>query len=211
MAVDARARQLTMDRSLASLPPALQSLSLYEYPGELVDGNRGLIEFADLLKRPLEAYKYLLGTVEHGRVSLDAEPRSGQLFIGSSNEMHLSAFKEIPEFQSFKGRMELVRVPYLLDYHGSSGSTTSRSAPLAVGKHVAPHAAFVAALWAVLTRMRKPLPENTQGADRPRGKLSRWTRLCCTPMPGPDGLTPEQTRELLAGYRKDRARVRSNT
>ena len=33
MAVDARSRQLTMDRSLASLPPALQSLTLYEYPG----------------------------------------------------------------------------------------------------------------------------------------------------------------------------------
>ncbi len=30
-AVDARSRQLTMDRSLASLPPALQSLTLYEY------------------------------------------------------------------------------------------------------------------------------------------------------------------------------------
>ena len=31
LAVDARSRQLTMDRSLAALPPALQSLSLYEY------------------------------------------------------------------------------------------------------------------------------------------------------------------------------------
>src|SRR5665213_905815 len=71
LAVDARSRQLTMDRSLASLPAALQSLTLYEYQGELVDGNRGVIDFADLLKRPLESYKYLLGTVEQGRVSLD--------------------------------------------------------------------------------------------------------------------------------------------
>jgi serine protein kinase len=57
LAVDARSRQLTMDRSLGSLPPALQSLTLYEYQGELVDGNRGVIDFADLLKRPLESYK----------------------------------------------------------------------------------------------------------------------------------------------------------
>ena len=42
LAVDARSRQLTMDRSLAALPPALQSLALYEYQGELVDANRGL-------------------------------------------------------------------------------------------------------------------------------------------------------------------------
>src|SRR5579883_3227934 len=61
IAVDARSRQITMDRSLAALPSALQSLSLYEYSGELVDSNRGLIEYSDLLKRPLEAYKYLLG------------------------------------------------------------------------------------------------------------------------------------------------------
>ncbi len=106
-----------MDRSLASLPPALQSLTLYEYQGELVDGNRGVIDFADLLKRPLESYKYLLGTVEQGRVSLDvASLELDTVFIGSSNEGYLAAFKEVPEFQSFKGRMELVRVPYLLDY-----------------------------------------------------------------------------------------------
>jgi len=117
LAVDARSRQLTMDRSLGSLPPALQSLTLYEYQGELVDGHRGVIDFADLLKRPLESYKYLLGTVEQGRVSLDvASLELDTVFIGSSNESYLAAFKEIPEFQSFKGRMELVRVPYLLDY-----------------------------------------------------------------------------------------------
>jgi predicted Ser/Thr protein kinase len=70
LAVDAGARQLTMDRSLSALPTALQSLALYEYSGELVDGNRGIIEYADLLKRPLEAYKYLLGTVEHAEVNV---------------------------------------------------------------------------------------------------------------------------------------------
>src|SRR5688572_19360469 len=101
LAVDARSRQLTMDRSLASLPPALQSLTLYEYQGELVDGNRGVVDFADLLKRPIESYKYLLGTVEQGRVSLDvASLELDTVFIGSSNEGYLSAFKEIPEFQS---------------------------------------------------------------------------------------------------------------
>ncbi|HEY0711164.1 MAG TPA: serine protein kinase PrkA, partial [Polyangia bacterium] len=56
LAVDARSRQLTMDRSLSSLPPALQSLTLYEVQGELVDGNRGVLDFADLLKRPLESF-----------------------------------------------------------------------------------------------------------------------------------------------------------
>src|SRR4051794_34501723 len=160
LAVDARSRQLTMDRSLASLPPALQSLTLYEYQGELVDGNRGVIDFADLLKRPLESYKYLLGTVEQGRVSLDvASLELDTIFIGSSNEGYLSAFKEVPEFQSFKGRMELVRVPYLLDYRVEQKiyEAQIKVAHSQLGKHVAPHVAWTTALWAVLTRMKKPL------------------------------------------------------
>src|SRR3954451_14962957 len=162
LAVDAHSKQLTMDRSLASLPPALQSLTLYEYQGELVDGNRGVIDFADLLKRPIESYKYLLGTVEQGRVSLDvASLELDTIFIGSSNEGYLAAFKEIPEFQSFKGRMELVRVPFLLDYKVEQRIYQSQIiASLAEsGKHVAPHVAWVTALWAVLTRMKKPLAE----------------------------------------------------
>src|SRR5204862_7412634 len=162
MAVDARVKQLTMDRSLASLPPALQSLTLYETQGELVDGNRGVIDFADLLKRPIEAYKYLLTTIETGRVSLDvASLDLDCVFIGSSNEGYLAAFKEVPEFQSFKGRMELVRAPYLLDYRVEERiyQAQIKVAHSHTGKHVAPHVAWISALWAVLTRMKKPLAE----------------------------------------------------
>jgi serine protein kinase len=207
MAVDARARQLTMDRSLSSLPPALQSLTLYETQGELVDGNRGIIDFADLLKRPLEAYKYLLTTIESGRVSLDvASLDLDSLFIGSSNEDYLTAFKENPEFQSFKGRIELVRVPYLLDYRVEQRiyDAQIRSAHLETDKHVAPHVAWVAALWAVLTRMKKPVSEKyTKGLTDTVAKLVPMDKalLYAEALP-PEGLTAEQVRDLLAGIEK---------
>src|SRR6185436_11867629 len=132
------------------------------YQGELVDGNRGIVDFADLLKRPIESYKYLLGTVEQGRVSLDvASLELDTIFIGSLNEGYLAAFKEIPEFQSFKGRMELVRVPYLLDYRVEQKiyEAQIKVAHAESGKHVSPHVAWVTALWAMLTRMKKPLAE----------------------------------------------------
>ena len=38
--------------------------------GELTAANRGLLEYSDLLKRPLEAYKYLITTVEQASISL---------------------------------------------------------------------------------------------------------------------------------------------
>jgi predicted Ser/Thr protein kinase len=196
-----------MDRSLASLPPALQSLTLYEYQGELVDGNRGVVDFADLLKRPLESYKYLLGTVEQGRVSMDvATIELDTVFIGSSNEGYLAAFKEIPEFQSFKGRMELVRVPYLLDYKVEQKiyQAQIQSAHAESGKHVAPHVAWVTALWAVLTRMKKPLAEKYgKLLSDVVGKLGPLEKaLLYAEAMTPEGLTPEQHRELVAGIDK---------
>jgi serine protein kinase len=207
LAVDARSRQLTMDRSLGSLPPALQSLTLYEVQGELVDGNRGVIDFADLLKRPLEAYKYLLGTVEQGRVSLDvASLELDTIFIGSSNEGYLSAFKEIPEFQSFKGRMELVRVPYLLDYKVEQRiyQAQIQAAHAESGKHVAPHVAWVTALWAVLTRMKKPLGEKYgKNLTDVVGRLGPLEKaLLYAEGAVPEGVSAEQQRELVAGTEK---------
>jgi predicted Ser/Thr protein kinase len=207
LAVDARSKQLTMDRSLASLPPALQSLTLYEYQGELVDGNRGVVEFADLLKRPLESYKYLLGTVEQGRVSMDvATIELDTIFIGSSNEGYLAAFKEIPEFQSFKGRMELVRVPYLLDFRIEQKiyQAQIQSAHAESGKHVAPHVAWVTALWSVLTRMKKPLAEKySKTLADVVGKLGPMEKaVLYAEVSTPEGLTPEQQRELVAGIDK---------
>ena len=207
MAVDAHVKQLTMDRSLASLPPALQSLTLYETQGELVDGNRGVIDFADLLKRPIEAYKYLLTTIETGRVSLDVSSIDLDcVFIGSSNEGYLAAFKEAAEFQSFKGRIELVRVPYLLDYHVEQRIYDAQihATRLELDKHVAPHVAWVAELWAVLTRMKKPLPEKySKVLGDVVAKLAPLDKaLLYADGIMPEGLTPDQARELAAAIEK---------
>ncbi|MBW2731045.1 MAG: serine protein kinase PrkA [Deltaproteobacteria bacterium] len=157
LAVDARMQQVTADRSLSALPTALQNVALYEADGQLVAGNRGLIDFADLFKRPPEAFKYLLTCVEEGRVALDpANLFLDLIFIGSVNETHLNAFMQGPEWMSYKARMELVRVPYLLDYQEEQGIYNQQLGEVEAGKHIAPHAIGVAALWAVLSRMHRP-------------------------------------------------------
>src|SRR5947209_8499042 len=198
MSVDADYRQVTSDRSHGALPGALQNLSLYEPYGPLVAGNRGVIEFSDLLKRPLEHYKYLLGTIEtgiarlnHFLLHLDA------VMLASSNEKHLSAFKEMGDFASFKGRIELVRVPYLRRISEEQRVYEFRLRET-IGKHVAPHASWVAALWAVLTRLKKPVSDRYKGDVR---KLADHL----TPLEkarlyddgrAPDRLSSQQAREL---------------
>ncbi|MCK5800505.1 MAG: serine protein kinase PrkA, partial [Deltaproteobacteria bacterium] len=157
LAVDARMQQITADRSLGALPTALQSVTLYESEGQLVRGNRGLIDFADLFKRPIEAFKYMLPAVEEGRVAVDqANIFLDMFFVGSANETHLNAFMQSPEWMSFKARFELVRVPYLLDYQRERQIYETQFSDDEAGKPVAPHAIEVAALWAVLTRMHRP-------------------------------------------------------
>jgi len=204
MAVDAQVRQMTMDRSLQTLPPALQSLSLFEFHGELVEGNRGLLDFDDMLKRPLDAFKYLLGVVEDGMTSLAvANIAVDTVFLATSNENYLAAFKESPEFQSFKGRMELVRAPYLLDYRLEQqiydvhiGEAIGAQAD----RHVAPHVTWVAALWAVLTRMRKPNAEKypTELAELV-GRLDPGHKALLYAGELPNGFSPEEQKRLLAG------------
>jgi len=167
LSVDAGYRQVTADRTAAALPPALHALSLFEPHGPLVGANRGVIEYSDLLKRPLEAFKYLLGTSETARVALDHFVlQLDVVLLASANEKQLAAFKEIPDFASFKGRIELIRVPYLRRRSVEREIYDQQITTASVGKHIAPHATDVAALWAVLTRLKRPLPDRYEGELR---------------------------------------------
>lgn len=156
MAVDAKTQQLTADRSLASLPKALHHVSLFDPGGPLVDANRGVLEFSDLLKRPVEAFKYLLSTVETATVSMESFVlHLDMVFIASTNEVYLDAFKQHPDFPSFKGRMQFIKVPYLVRLQEEAEIYRTQITEAVVGRHIAPWALEVAALWAVLSRMRR--------------------------------------------------------
>ncbi len=199
--VDAVVRQLTGDRSLSSLPQILQSTTLYEPTGDLVDAHRGVIEYNDLLKRPLDSFKYMLSTCEKSSVALPNQILHLDLvFFASSNETHLNAFKEYADWPSFKGRIELVRVPYLKSYLAEQDIYKSQITAEVVQTHIAPHAAYVAALWAVLTRLRKPKPDRYPKALR--GTIAALSPLQKADLyataRAPSGLTLEKARAVRA-------------
>lgn len=181
--VDAQVRQLTGDRSLTTLPQVLQSTTLYEPFGDLIDAHRGLIEYNDLLKRPLDSYKYLLATCEKSSVALSNQTLYlDLLFFASSNETYLRALTEHGDWPSFKGRIELLRVPYIRNYLVEQQIYDDQVTEEVVQGHIAPHSTRIAALWAVLTRLRKPQPDRYP--KELRGTIA--------------GLTPLQKAELYA-------------
>lgn len=168
LSVDAGERQVTADRSLSALPSYLQAITLFDAFGELVDAAGGLLEFSDLLKRPLDAFKYLQITAETGEVGLRSQNiQVNCVLIASGNEVHLQAFREHPEFESFRGRLELTKVPYLRNWHDEQRIYDAQIAPQ-VRHHVAPHATQMAAMFAVLTRMRRP---NVERYEKPLKNL----------------------------------------
>ena len=183
MAVDASERQVTADRSLANLPASLSALTLFEPFGELVDGAGGMVEYSDLLKRPLDAWKYLLLATETSEVPLQTSTLSlNTVLLASSNELHLAAFREHPDYASFRGRTILVRMPYLTDYRREQAIYDTQIVPQA-RVHVAPHTTFVAAYFAVLSRLRPPRRDHY--TDSTLGRLAVQ-------------LTPEEKAELLS-------------
>ncbi|MEM1349425.1 MAG: serine protein kinase PrkA, partial [Myxococcota bacterium] len=101
-------------------------------------------------------------------------------------------------YPSFKARMELVRLGYLRDYVKEQAIYDEQISKVDVGKFVAPHTTFVAALWAVLTRMMRPDPDQYPGALR--DVVAKLTPLQKAELYAegavPDGLSQELTREL---------------
>lgn len=159
--VDARMQQITMDKRLSSLPPSLQSLNLYSLQGEAIMANRGVLEFSDLLKRPLDTYKYLLMTMESSTVNLQGVLTELDIFfIGTSNEVHLAAFKQHPDFNSFKGRFNFIKVPYLLNYLEEEKIYMEQVEGLRDSSQFEPHALRAICIFAVMTRLRASLAKN---------------------------------------------------
>lgn len=201
--VDARSFPVTGDRAFASLPAAVGGQMLYGAQGDLVEANRGLITFSDLLKRPYEHYKYLLTAVEGGRVSLDHVVLNlDMVFMGSINDLNLLAFREqnAMEYQSFRARLDLIEVRYLLDYRVERKIYSEQIVDLLRGVHIAPHVERILAMWGVMTRLRRPDPEKYDA--RIGEVLKRLTPLAKADLYAygrvPEGLSSEEARELLA-------------
>lgn len=199
---DAQSAPLNYEHYLAALPGALQQMRFFEAQGDLVDADQGAIEFSDLLKRPIEANKYLLTTCETGRVSLaHLNLDLNLLLFASSNERHFDALKSSPDFTSFKGRMLVVKTPYLLERHKEQQIYDGYLREVRREKHVAPLTAALASLFALLTRVEKPRSEHFPPALRPL--ISRLTPLDKVRLydsgETPEDFEPEEKRMLLSG------------
>jgi len=196
---DADSRPLNLERSYR-IPRILAMSSMYEPFGDLVDANRGLVEFSELFKRQINANKYLLTTAEQGTISLHGFTAQLDCSIfATDNEKNLSAFKKHPDWPSFNGRFAYVRVPYILNRLDEQKACKKIiKEHVEEGIHIAPHTSRILSLWAVVTRMRssknmqaKKLTHTEKAALYEEGKgPHRW--------PQKDRLELERDLKLIA-------------
>lgn len=160
MHIDAQERQLTLEKNLANIPVILQNIRFSEVSGELVEANRGILEFSDILKRPIETFKYLLSTAERTTLHL---PSSNiyldSVFIGTTNEQHLDAFKTMPDFASFRSRFVFIKVPYLLKLNDELKIYDDDVKAITKYKKIVRHSMECLCEWAIMTRLRQPNPD----------------------------------------------------
>lgn len=152
--IDASSRPLNLEQSY-HIPRILSMSAMYEPFGDLIDANRGVVEFSELLKRSPEANKYLLTTAENGCISLPSFTAYLDCVIFSTdNQLQLTQFKSTADWPSFNGRLAFVRVPYLIRWTPEKQSCDKLIKSYAREIHIAPHTAEVLSLWAVFTRLR---------------------------------------------------------
>ena len=141
-------------------------MALFEPHGPLVHANRGLIEYSDLLKRPLEAFKYLLGFSETARcrssTSCCSSTRCSSPARTRSTWRPSRSCRTSPRSRAASSWCACPTCAAPVEQEIYDAQIT----PTTVGKHVAPHATEVAALWAVLTRLKKPIPDRYPGEVR---------------------------------------------
>ena len=203
--VDAKLQQISMDKRLASLPPSLQSLNLFSSQGEIIFANRGILEFSDLLKRPLDAFKYLLMTMENATINLGGILSELDIFfVGTSNEIHLDAFKQHPDFKSFMGRFNFIKVPYLLDFIEEEQIYLEQVSGLKSKSNFEPHTLKTLCLFATMTRLRKSQPNhysNNKKLAQICGKLNPLEKaLFYSNKSLPDNLDVESKQILEQGF-----------
>lgn len=155
MSIDAHEKQITINRNYGKLPAYLQDINFHESYGELVEANRGLLEYSDFLSRPLGTIKYLLNTIERGFIKLPSGIAHLDLvYIATTNDKHVDAFKTTPEFNSFRSRFELITVPYLLRPSLEKMIYQKDLEALEKEVDICPHTIDLLAMWAVMTRLK---------------------------------------------------------
>ncbi|MCC6574258.1 MAG: hypothetical protein IT462_10750 [Planctomycetes bacterium] len=209
--VETASSPVTIDENFKFIANLLNSVSLVRYHGKYVRGNRGLVHYSDIFKKPVGYLQHLLSAVEEHKmdfseVSCDIDV----MIIGTTNLAEYSALRADPLSKALRSRMRKIDVPYLLNYQDEE-KIYNRGLRQAKRYHkIAPHTTEMAALWAVMSRVQKSdLPNVNDLTEETRQVISKLTPLAKSMLYSGEFPPTLSSRERQALTREIRRRLRN--
>src|SRR5690625_60530 len=137
----------------------------YRFDGELNIANRGMMEFQEMLKCDEKFLWHLLSLTQEGNFKAGrfALISADELIIAHTNEAEFRSFIANKKNEALHSRIIVMPIPYNLkvsDEEKIYNKMIRQSDMKDI--HIAPHALKVAAIFSVLTRLKKP---RKQGID----------------------------------------------
>jgi serine protein kinase len=130
----------------------------FNFDGEFNIANRGILEFVEILKLDVAFLYDLLGATQERKIKPKkfAQTDIDEVIIGHTNEAEYQKLLNNEFMEALRDRTIKVDIPYITKVSEEVKIYQKDFTTKKVGKHVAPHTLYVAALWAVLTRLEDP-------------------------------------------------------
>jgi len=131
----------------------------FNFDGELNIANRGLVEFIEILKLDVAfLYDLLTASQEHKiKPKKFAQTDIDEVIVGHTNEPEYRKLLNNEYMEALRDRTVKIDVPYVTRYSDEIRIyKRDFQNEHVIGQHIAPHTIEMAALWAVLTRLREP-------------------------------------------------------
>lgn len=126
---------------------------LPEFEGALSKSANGLLIMEDSLESILSFINQFLN--DKRKININGERfKLDMMLAGSINPEKLNMIKENPEFNRFISRLEIIYVPYLLEYSKEAEVYKIKIDDLRKTYHIAPFTENLFALFSVMTKLR---------------------------------------------------------
>ncbi len=135
----------------------------FNFDGEFNVANRGLIEFVEVLKLDVAfLYDLLCASQEHViKPKKFPQTHIDEVIIGHTNEPEYRKLQNNEFMEALRDRTVKVDIPYITRLSDEIKIYEKDYGPNRVqGKHIAPHTLEMAAMWAVLTRLKEARKAN---------------------------------------------------
>lgn len=161
----------------------------FDFDGEFLISNRGMIEFQEILKLQTEFLYDLLGATQEHKVKPKRfnQVPIDEVIIGHTNNAEFDKLKNNKFMEALRDRTIKIDVPYLLKIKDEQQIYDHFYNESTVHKHIAPHTTYLAALFAIVSRLEKPVKNDMTIIQK--AKLYNGV--------GVHGFTEEHVKEML--------------